>query len=154
MEGLFTFSGMKFFSIYGLIALLLAFIPNLVFAKKTHQAKLDDVETCGFAVCVMEMIFRLLMVGAMLFLYLIHIYQAADLCMDLLREYHAKNQMSQGMQKEELKSRLPHKMKTENRKIIEIFPEIPPDFGRRTAENLLTLFPGRGKIFDDCVVFS
>ncbi len=68
MEELFTFSGMKFFSIYGLIALLLAFIPNLVFAKKTHQAKLDDVETCGFAVCVMEIIFRLLMVGALLFI--------------------------------------------------------------------------------------
>ena len=48
-----------------------------------------------------------------------YVNQAADLCMNLLREYHAKNQMSQGMQKEELKSRLQHKMKTENRKIIE-----------------------------------
>ena len=51
MEELFTFSGMKFFSIYGLIALLLAFIPNIVFEKKKHQAKLcgmrdgDDFST-------------------------------------------------------------------------------------------------------------
>lgn len=66
MEGIFTLTGMKFFSVYGLIALILAFIPNIVFAKKTHQAKLDDLDTCGFAVCMLEMIFHLIMAGALL----------------------------------------------------------------------------------------
>ena len=64
MEGIFTLSGMKFFSIYGLVALILAFIPNIVFAKKTHQAKLDDIDTCGFAVCMIEMICHLILIGA------------------------------------------------------------------------------------------
>lgn len=67
MEGILTFTGMKFFSLYGLIALVLAFIPNIVFAKKTHQAKLDDLDTCGFAVCLLEMIFRFVMAAALLF---------------------------------------------------------------------------------------
>ncbi len=68
MEGIFTLTGMKFFSVYGLIALILAFVPNIVFSKKTHQAKLDDIDTCGFAVCMVEMISRIIMVGALIFI--------------------------------------------------------------------------------------
>lgn len=57
---------------------------------------------------------------------------------DLLREYHAKNQMSQGMQKEELKSRLQHKMKTENRKIIEnVLSDMEQNGLIRLTQNLI-----------------
>lgn len=49
-----------------------------------------------------------------------YLNEASNLCLDLLHEYHEKNQMSQGMQKEELKSRLQHKMRVESRKAIEI----------------------------------
>ena len=67
-----------------------------------------------------------------------YLNQAADLCMDLLREYHAKNQMSQGMQKEELKSRLQHKMKTENRKIIEnVLSDMEQNGLIRLTQNLI-----------------
>lgn len=68
MGELFSFAGMKFFSIYGLIALILIFIPNLVFAKKEHQAKVDDIDTCDFWVCFIEMIARLAMIATMILL--------------------------------------------------------------------------------------
>lgn len=68
MEVLFSFAGMKFFSVYGLAALLLVFIPNLVFARKEHQARMDDIDTCSFWVCFTEMISRLVMIGAAILL--------------------------------------------------------------------------------------
>lgn len=68
MEELLSFAGMKFFSIYGLIAMLLVFIPNIVFSKKEHQAKVNDVDTCGFGICFTEMIARLVMIGTIIFI--------------------------------------------------------------------------------------
>ncbi len=49
-----------------------------------------------------------------------YLIEAQNMCLELLQDYHEKNQMSQGMQKEEFKSKLQHKMRTDSRKIIEL----------------------------------
>lgn len=66
MKVLWTFSEMKLFSFYGLLAIILILILNIIFAKEKHQAKVDDADTCGFAVCMLELIFKFVTVGSII----------------------------------------------------------------------------------------
>ena len=48
------FTNMTFFSWYGLIAVIVIIIPNLLCMKKANLTKPDDVDTAGVKVCKME----------------------------------------------------------------------------------------------------
>ena len=48
------FTNMHFFSLPGLIAVIVIIIPNLLFMKKAQATKPDDLETAGIKVSRME----------------------------------------------------------------------------------------------------
>ena len=49
-----NFTNGHFFSLYGLIAVILAVIPNFIFLKKAQSTKPDDIDTAGIKVVRME----------------------------------------------------------------------------------------------------
>lgn len=54
-----AFSEMKFFSVYGLIAVLIIVIPNFIFAKKGQNDRPDDIANAGTANSFVEFLSRL-----------------------------------------------------------------------------------------------
>ncbi len=67
MGKLFAFTEMKFFSFFGLAAMVLFLIPSLVFAKKPQKDRPDDVDNCGAGVCFMEVLSRMIVVILLIF---------------------------------------------------------------------------------------
>lgn len=59
MDNLFSMAGTKFFSVYGLIGVILLLIPNFIFAKKGPNNRPDDLATCGATVCLVELLSRI-----------------------------------------------------------------------------------------------
>lgn len=55
------FTNMHFFSLPGLIAVIVIVIPNLLFMKKAQATKPDDLETAGIKVSRMEFWSRLML---------------------------------------------------------------------------------------------
>ena len=55
------FTNMHFFSLPGLIAVIVIIIPNLLFMKKAQATKPDDLETAGIKVSRMEFWSRLML---------------------------------------------------------------------------------------------
>lgn len=53
------FEGMKFFSLYGLLAVFIVVIPNFAFAKKGQETRPDDVDTAGAGISALELVSRL-----------------------------------------------------------------------------------------------
>lgn len=53
------FDGLKFFSLYGLIAAVIVVIPNFIFAKKGQDTRPDDLDNAGARVCTIELISRI-----------------------------------------------------------------------------------------------
>ena len=49
-----NFTNGHFFSLYGLIAVILIVIPNFIFLRKAQKYKPDDIETAGIKVVRME----------------------------------------------------------------------------------------------------
>ena len=64
--GVFSTENMHFFSLYGLIAMVLLLLPTLLFAKKI-QGRVEDLETCGPLVCLMEHLMRIIAAGMLIF---------------------------------------------------------------------------------------
>lgn len=52
------FEGLKFFSLYGLIAAVIIVIPNFIFAKKGQATRPEDLDTAGAGVCTLELLSR------------------------------------------------------------------------------------------------
>lgn len=53
------FESMKFFSLYGLAAVIIVIIPNFAFAKKGRETRLDDVDTAGVMASFLEVVSRI-----------------------------------------------------------------------------------------------
>ena len=64
---LFDFSAMKFFSLYGLAAMILMFIPSLIFARMETHDRPDEIDNCGAGVCLMEVVSRIIVVILLIF---------------------------------------------------------------------------------------
>ncbi len=56
LEILFDFDQMKFFALFGVVAVILPLLPNFIFAKKEHLGKTDDIDTCGAGVCFLQIV--------------------------------------------------------------------------------------------------
>lgn len=59
IDAFFTLEGVKFFSVWGLLAALIVLLPNFTFAKKAAATKLDDIETASTTVCLWEVLSRI-----------------------------------------------------------------------------------------------
>ena len=59
MSLLMGFESMKFFSLYGLAAVIIVIIPNFAFAKKGRETRLDDVDTAGVMASFLEVVSRI-----------------------------------------------------------------------------------------------
>lgn len=57
----FNFKPMKFFSVYGLIAIILISLPSLIFMKKAHETRPDDLDIYSIQTARMELICRTLL---------------------------------------------------------------------------------------------
>lgn len=41
---------------FGLLVIVLALLPNFVFARKEHQGRVDDIDTCSAGICLLQMV--------------------------------------------------------------------------------------------------
>ena len=53
------FDGLKFFSLYGLLAAVIIVIPNFIFAKKGQETRPDDLDNAGAKVSMIEFLSRI-----------------------------------------------------------------------------------------------
>lgn len=67
MDTLFDFSAIRFFSVYGLAAVILSVVPNFFFASREQNERLDDVDTCGAGICFMEFFSRIILTVVLIF---------------------------------------------------------------------------------------
>lgn len=68
MGVLIEFENMKFFSLLGLAAALIVVIPNFAFAKRGRETRLDDVDTAGVLASFLEVVSRLCLTLALIFI--------------------------------------------------------------------------------------
>lgn len=68
MDTLFDFSAIRFFSVYGLLAVILSVLPNFFFARKEQKNRLDDVATCGVGICFLEFFSRIILTVVLVFI--------------------------------------------------------------------------------------
>ena len=57
----FNFKPMKFFSVYGLIAIILVSLPSLIFMKRAHETRPDDLDIYSIQTARIELICRTLL---------------------------------------------------------------------------------------------
>lgn len=65
---LFDFTLVRFFSLFGVLAVLLPLVPNFVFAKKEHVGKTDDIDTCSAGVCMLQLVTGFVTGAALIFM--------------------------------------------------------------------------------------
>ncbi|MCI8347842.1 MAG: hypothetical protein HFE74_00195 [Firmicutes bacterium] len=59
MELITAFDNLGFFSLFGLVVVIVVVIPNFVFAKKGRETKLDDIDTAGVMASFLEVVSRI-----------------------------------------------------------------------------------------------
>lgn len=64
---------MKFFSLLGLGAVALSLIPNVFFARKKHVGKVDDIDTCGAGICLLEVLSKWVLSLSLIFARMPHL---------------------------------------------------------------------------------
>lgn len=80
IDAFFTLKGVSFFSLWGLLAAVIILLPNFTFAKKAADTKLDDIETASTTVCLWEVLSRISITLALIFMEFPVRYDAFGIC--------------------------------------------------------------------------
>lgn len=80
MKLITAFGSMRFFSAFGLLSAVVILLPNFVFAKKKHQARLEDIDTAGTMVSFLEVISRIFLTLSLILMKFPDRYDAFGIC--------------------------------------------------------------------------